>query len=414
MSVLKKSYLRSGTLGYVSDSSGRMVFSLLLFVVGLALVVFLVPFFVFGKVVPPGSIGIRHNGYGLFGVIEKGYEKHGLEPGLHWRLPLGVSDIVLLPKGFQFINFNVKGGDLDLPQFEVPTSDGSKVNVDITLVVRRYVSPGGTLSETEKQNDAEKQIELEKTELGKPELGKYGEAEPKKVPFVRFPKLKHGGPQELVESYTTDALRQLKKFSIVAQATLTQKLFSLSTIQFYDPYLRERAALEAHAAVQKNESKKGIELWATLIRRYTYSQQNIDEQIFAKILQEQTERLNSAASKFSEKKAATEKVKATGDAEIQNLVVDGEAQVRVLRSEGDLYESKRKAEGDLLVAKARAATDQSRAQALNEIAGSRVYIAREMAPLLKTLKGGIVSGLDPYDIEEWVKKLTVGGEGKQQ
>lgn len=403
MSAQRKSYLRSRTLGYADNSSGRMVFSLLIFVVGLALVVFLVPFFVLGKVVPPGSIGIRHNGYGLLGLIEKGYEKHGLEPGLHWCLPFGVSDIVLLPKGFQFINFNVKGGDLDLPQFEVPTSDGSKVNVDITLVVRRYVSPGGAPSEGEKHE--EKQIE--------PELGKQSEGEPKKVPFVRFPKLAHGGPQELVESYSTEALRQLKKFSIVAQATLTQKLFSLSTIQFYDPYLRERAALEAHTEVQKNESEKGIELWATLIRRYTYSQQNIDEQIFAKILQEQTERLNSAASKFSEKKAATEKVKATGDAEIQNLVVDGEAQVRVLRSEGDLYESKRKAEGDLLVAKARAAIDQSRAQALHEIAGSRVYIAREMAPLLKTLKGGVVSGLDPYDIEEWVKKLTVGSEGRQ-
>ena len=64
----------------------------------------------------------------------------------------------------------------------------------------------------------------------------------------------------------------------------------------------------------------------------------------------------------------------------------------------------------MLVASARAEVDSERAKVLSQIAGSDVYVARELAPLLETLKGGVVSDLDPFDIEAWSRKLLGGSQ----
>jgi hypothetical protein len=34
-------------------------------------------------------------------------------------------------------------------------------------------------------------------------------------------------------------------------------------------------------------------------------------------------------------------------------------------------------------------------------------VARELAPILASLKGGIVTDIDPYDLGKWVDKLGV-------
>jgi hypothetical protein len=65
----------------------------------------------------------------------------------------------------------------------------------------------------------------------------------------------------------------------------------------------------------------------------------------------------------------------------------------------------------LLVAESRAEVDTRRAKALSEIQGADVYIARELAPILRSLKGGVVSDVDPYNIDAWIKKLV--GEKQQ-
>ena len=43
---------------------------------------------------------------------------------------------------------------------------------------------------------------------------------------------------------------------------------------------------------------------------------------------------------------------------------------------------------------------------LSEIPSANVYLAREMAPLLKTLAGGVISGVDPYNVNQWVDRLV--------
>ena len=105
-------------------------------------------------------------------------------------------------------------------------------------------------------------------------------------------------------------------------------------------------------------------------------------------------------------RAKTEQMRASWDAKIRDLQVEGQTASKVLVSEGELYEAKKRAEGDLLVAKARADVDGAKARVLSEVDGASVYVAREMTPFLKTLTGGVVTDLDPYDVNGGLERLT--------
>jgi hypothetical protein len=333
------------------------------------------PFFMFGKVVFPNELGVRVNFYGVPGVMTKGYQSDGLLPGLHWQIP-HLSTVLTLPRDFQFVTFHDQtgergNGDFKEQELEVPTTDGSKVRSDVTMVFRLYEKPNENRS------------------------GEEGE---------------QGGPKKLIENYTDSREKILKRFSEVAKDQLKRALSTLSTTEFYNPERREEASQHANKAIGKIVGEVGIELWNTLIHRFTYADQKIDDQIFAKNLQDQTERLNAASSKLTAAKAETEKQSALWDAKIRDLEVDGESKVKVTRSEGELYETKKKGEGDLFVTSVRAEVDAERAKVLSESAGSQAYIARELAPLLETLRGGVITGVDPYDINSWTEKLS--GESK--
>ena len=75
-------------------------------------------------------------------------------------------------------------------------------------------------------------------------------------------------------------------------------------------------------------------------------------------------------------------------------------------SEGRLYEETKIAEGkrDVQVKQSEVLATQSKL--LAEIPSANIYLAREMAPLLRTLAGGVISGLDPYNIDDWVGRLV--------
>ena len=152
----------------------------------------------------------------------------------------------------------------------------------------------------------------------------------------------------------------------------------------------------------------GIELWATLIRRYVYSEKNIDDQIFAKNLQEQTERLNAAKRKLEEAQAETKDEIAVWDAKIKDVKVTAEQDKEVIVSEADRYEVEQRSKGDRLVQEAIAKVDQAKNTILAETPGAGVYVARQMTPLLKTLAGGVVTDIDPFNVDDWVQKLISG------
>ena len=359
------------------------------------LILVFVPYFVFGKVVPPDTIGLRQNLFGVPFVLKKGFQESGLEPGLQWQIPM-LSQVILLPRDFKSIDYQAEAreGDYAAGDLLVPTTDGSKVKTNVTLVVRLFERP--ELYQT--------QPETPVLETGKGDIHGEGTVE---APKPVITKRSHGGPQELIANYSPSQAAILEKVSQIAENGIRQQLSELSTADYYNPLLREKAALRAQDDIAKALAPDGIELWATLILRYTYVEQKIDDQIFAKNLQDQMERLNAASSRLAAARANTERERANWDAKIKSLEVEGQTKAQVVESEGRLYEASKKAEGDFLVAKARAEVDAARAQVLNAATdGAENYVAREMAPLVRTLAGGVVSNVDPYDVDRWVERFT--------
>ena len=359
-----------------------------LIVLGLAAL--MTPYFLFGKVVPPDQVGVRRNFFSVPGVLEGGFSSGGLTPGLHWQIPF-VSEVGLIPRGVQYVTFSKKRqvGEQTIKELLVPTTDGSKVETDVTLVLRFFEGAGGA---ERLQTVSDEKLKTE-TNL---------EAAPKPI----RKNVEHGGPRELIERYGSDTAKILERVAERSENELKQNLSQLSTSDYYSPVLRENAALRAKENLALSLGRDGIELWGTLIRRYNYAERKIDDQIFAKNLQDQTERLNAAASKLAAAKAETEKQRAFWDANIQSLEVEGQSKTDVVRSQAELYESSKRAQGDLLVDSSKAEVDTKRARALSEIQGADVYVARELAPILKSLKGGVISDIDPYNIDSWVKKLV--------
>lgn len=358
----------------------------LLAVLGVAVVLI---FYVFGQVVLPNEVGIRRNYISVPGVLEGGFESEGLLPGLHWKLPW-ISTVQTIPRNFQFIHLNDSetDGELNLEQMMIPTTDGSKVETDLTLIVRYLEEPGPGKS-------------VDESEAVKgPDTGER--IVPVQVPMLQ----KHGGPADLISLYTFDQDQQLQLFMKTAADSIIDRLSTLSTTEYYDPVLRESAALSAAKEINQQVNPNGVELWANLIRRYVYAEKKIDDQIFAKNLQEQTERLNAAKRGLEEAKAITRDKLAEWDAKIRDVEVKSEQDKRVIESEADRYEVEQRSRGDLLVAEASAAVDQAKNTVLAETPGADIFVAREMTPLLSTLEGGVVSNIDPFNVDGWVKKLV--------
>lgn len=364
--------------------------TILAFIVLLSLVISGLAFFVFGKIVPPNMIGIRRNYVSIPGVLKDGYEEKGLVPGLHWKAPF-VSNIVLIPRDFQFIQMGrEETADLSFDALEIPTTDGSFVKTDISLIVRFFDKPGSTV----------------RTGTLDSQTQDKGESDGGNVPLVQNVTRVHGGPKSLVNTYGSENSKQLKTFTINAESNLKRYLSNLSTSGFYNPVLREKAALKATESVNMEVNQYGIELWATLMRRYVYSQKNIDDQIFAKNLQDASKKLNSAKSSLAEAQAATEKVLAQWDGQkIKVLSVQGQSDVRVLDEEAKHYEEELIARGDKLVEIAKSEVEKEKNELLTS-QGGKIYTARRMLPFLLSLKGGVISNIDPYDSSSWVRKLT--------
>ncbi len=357
--------------------------------------VLFVLFYLFGKIVPPEKIGVRRNYFSIFGLLNEGYASKGLAPGLHLNLP-GVSEVLLLPRGFQLVNLNSESNsdDLNLSTLEVPTTDGSKVNTDVTLIARLY---------------SEEKVG-EPLPVSDRSVSSKGEGESVEVPLALAKDHPHGGPNKLINAYGDQPRRHLERLSQTAQDELRRAFSELSTIDFYNPTLRENAAVVAQDAINNKITEKGMELWATLVRRYTYVDPEIDNRIFQKNLQVQKEKYNAALTKFAEAQANNIQTAAKWDAKIKDKLVEGDSYSITKRAEADSIVKIRTSEGDRALQEKTAEIDSVKNRMLATLPGASVYLAREMVGLLKTLRGGVVTGIDPYDTEMWVKKL-VGSQG---
>ena len=321
-------------------------------------------YYVFGEVIPPGFMGVRQITMGP----GQGYSKRGLKPGYQWTVPF-YSKIHLVPSTVQVLNFHRMVTHPDDPgPLEIKTSDGADVEIDITIL-SRFFNESGT-------------VEGRKT----------------------------GGPADLIMNVGRTQDRWRNQITGVASDELKQGLSSLLTGEFYNPHKREGAIKEAQVQMNRRLEPFGITVEGVLLRRYTYRDTRIDDAIFNKNLQDQERNLKEVSGQLAEAQAKLEREAAEWDARIATLKVEGDNQSRILRSEGGLLEAQKEAEGNLRVARAQAEVDRLRAQALAQSTGADVFIARETAPVLESLKGGVVSGIDPYDMKRWTEKLGVNGK----
>ena len=326
--------------------------------------------FVFGRVVPAGMMGVRQVTVSLPIGLEQGFSPKGLGPGYHWNIPF-YTKIHLIPDNAQLLHLHrdIARYPSSMGPVEIQTSDGSSVIADISVISHFYEKPG-------------------KLAIGDQQIT-------------------HGGPGDLIQKIGLDQSRWISRMREAVTDELKRALASLSTSEFYNPALREQRVIEAKDGANLYLAPLGISIDDVLVRRYTYGEERIDTAIFAKNLQDQEERLNKAASGFAQAQANLEEVAAELDAQIKTLRVEGENRVRVLHSQGDLYEAEQRAVGDLAVAKAKARVDELKAQVLAKTAGSDNFVAREMTQILGSLSGGVVEGVNPYDMEEWLDKLGV-------
>jgi len=325
-------------------------------------------FYLFGAIVPPGYMGVRQIKFGL----GQGFSPSALKPGMHWAVPF-YSTVHLVPKTLQLLHFQQSGAsDADPTTFEtleIQSADRATVDVDVSVLYRFLTAPSSA---------------------GQPS---------------------HGGPADLFKLGTTEAswVNEVRRRT---EDQLKRNLGLLRTAKFYDPSEREERVSQATQKLNEALAPSGVEVTSLLLRRFSYREDRIDNAIFQKNLQEQEERRNEAQAKFTEVEGLVNKLVAERDAQISTIHVQAESDVRVIRSEGDLFEAEQRAAADLAVAKSQAEVDKLKADALAQESGVKVYVGREIAPLLSTLRGGVVSDIDPYDLDAWSKKL--GAEGVQK
>lgn len=329
--------------------------------------------YLFGYIVKPGYMGVRQIAFGPY----QGFSEKGLPPGYHWSVPF-YSRIHFVPVTIQLMDFDRdEGGEgaskhedsslKRLPHLEVQTTNGQSMFVDLSLMYRFY-------------------------EESAPD---------------------HGGPRDLITKVGTEEVEWHNRVITVVENELKKTLGRLSTSEFYNPYLRQKEVDTAEKNMDERLSVLGIKIEAVLLRRYTYAAVDIDEAIYQKNLTVLAEQVNAAASKLEEVRAQVSQVASSGDAAVKTLLVEGENQARVIRSRADLYESLKQSEGNLVVAQAKAESDRLKAGAMASASGAQSYVAIEMAPIIKSLKGGVIADIDPFNVDSWLRNFGVQREAKQ-
>lgn len=338
--------------------SGKFLGSFLFLIVMVSAVLAGVAFF-FGTIVPVGAVGVRKIAFGP----GQGLGTKSLAPGLQWAIP-GYSTIYQVPQTLRIIDFSNRdeGSASPFDSLDIPTIDGTTVDVDAAVIYRFYARVG------------------------------------------RDEGIDHGGPSDLIQNVGATDTQWAKYISQVAENELKRALSALSTAEFYDPLAREARVGIAEHELQNILAPLGVQVQSVLLRRYRYREE-IDQAIFKKNLQELESAYNKVGGEFAEAQRDVNKVASEGDVRIKNLERQGLGMVETIRSEGDLYRREKYAQGDLSVAEARATVDKMRSDVLSKV-GADVYVALQLAQLLASLKGGVVTNLDPYDFDAWVKKLA--------
>jgi regulator of protease activity HflC (stomatin/prohibitin superfamily) len=321
--------------------------------------------FTFGVVVPPGKIGVRQIYFDTVVGPKQGFSNKALLPGYHGNIPF-LARIHLLPSTWLPIHFNAarseKPGEFVLPPLTVKSSDGVTVHLDLTVTVRLRSAQG---------QDGQ------------------------------------GGPYSLLVNVGTTPDQWVQLIRTSTNKHLVEALKGLTAEDFYNHKKRRPCEERGTEALKKSLASVGIEVGSVLLRRFAYENRQIEEAIFQKNLQQVEHVLGIMKRRLAEEKTITAKRISDIDREIS--VVSKNAQVRAdaTREQAQANLMKARVEGEALVTLSRAAIDKQRAQLLAETDGADMYVARQLTPILSSLKGGVISDINPYDLKRWVENLGV-------
>jgi regulator of protease activity HflC (stomatin/prohibitin superfamily) len=312
----------------------------------------------FSQPVPADCAAVKQVYFGPGRGIQDG-ELYG--PGLHFVLP-GYERLHVFPRDLQTLDFNdaesefakaKMGNDYHwVPSIRIQTSEGYQVSVDVTLL--------------------------------------YRVVDPVKV-------LRDVGPGRLFETQVVQAR---------AEKTLRQYLGELDAEDFYDDTQRTAKIERARAALTEELSGWGLQVWAVLLREYSYDQR-YQVAIENRKIQDQKVFKNKAESIAASRAAERDRVIANGQARILVEKQRGEAEVTRIQAEADLYYRQKVAEGDLLVALAEARGTELENQALQAVGAGNI-VGLEMAKALEGTQVIILSttgasGVNPLDLDRLIE-----------
>jgi regulator of protease activity HflC (stomatin/prohibitin superfamily) len=272
----------------------------------------------------------------------------------------------LFPTVVQTLNLNTNGGEGDndsddrrtIPSLEVDSSDGSKIQIDATILYRIT------------------------------------------DPYTVMTKI---GPGRLFED---NAL--IPK----GQQALKQALGQLRAEDFYSETLRVDATNKARDALNADVQEYGLVVEHVLVRQYRYLQE-YQSQIEERKVQDQLVFTNQSMTEAKKMEAARVKIDAEGQARVDLEQKRGDTEVQKIAAEADLYSRKKRAEGDLLVSLAKAKGTELENAAYKTSAGADNLVGLDMAKVLEGidvvfLQGG-PGGTNPLDLNQTLRMFDMEG-----
>lgn len=306
--------------------------------------------------VPPDKVGIKQVNYGSARGIRDGF--YG--PGLHF-VAAGIERIYLLPQSLQLINFSDSSSEVSrqtraAPSISIQTSDGYKVQLDISLLF--HITN----------------------------------------PYLVFTRAGMG------DAYESGLVIPR------ADRILRKTLGELNSEEFYQGPRRIEKARAAQQQLEAELVEYGITLDAVLVRRYIYDDR-YQQLIEGRKIKDQTVFLRQAEAKAAIEERKRDTMVAEGKANQETELSRGKAEVQKLSAQADLYRRKRAAEGKLLVELAEARGTQLENTALQG-AGSENMFGLKMADVLKGVKVLVLSsdgagGMNPLDVPGLLRKFEV-------
>lgn len=334
-------------------------------------------FYGFTVNIKPWKVGIKQVKWSMAG--KEGYMPEIYEGGYrHFVVPFQETmHEVPINLQYIYIHTRVKPDGKVIPGtgLEVPTSDGSVVQNDIVVIWRVFPNA---------EYDEEK-------------------------------RLIHGGPQELRQTSGLLYANWERLISEQVQDRCKRALNALKVHDYYHSDAKEMKAQQAREWLNKgwrddhgNEvvgfHKQGLDIVAILPGAY-YFEERMHHAIHDKNIRDQEKMLNQAKDKYEENAAKVAKVEGEGNAAIKNKEIWGNNEMLARKSGADRYKRTVESNGDLLVKNAEASVKDMKAKALEE-QGASLYVTEQMSNLPMVIKGGILSGMNPLNLDDWMVNLS--------